>query len=130
MQFIAIIGNMGIKNYRVDSFRYRVCVWFLSTGYIVGSGVRRANGVQGLRFLVQSEKCSFFVERRVESFIRQSQVSFRNVVTASFNTVVSRNLYCGEFLRSSITIAMELCAALDSLCQSHSQTPLPSFLLT
>ena len=50
-------------------------LWFFSTGYIVGSGVRRANGVQGLRFIVQSEKCPHFVERRVESFIEQSQVS-------------------------------------------------------
>ena len=29
-------------------------------GYIVFSGVRRANGVQGLRFIVQSEKSRMY----------------------------------------------------------------------
>lgn len=39
-------------------------------GYIVSSGVRRANGVQGLRVLVQSERHPEFLDQRIESFVR------------------------------------------------------------
>ena len=39
------------------------------TGYIVFSGPRRANGVQGLRFIIQSEKAPHYLESRVEAFL-------------------------------------------------------------
>ncbi|XP_064631223.1 insulin-degrading enzyme-like isoform X2 [Lineus longissimus] len=39
-------------------------------GYIVVSGVRRANGVQGLRVLVQSDKSPAHVDDRVEAFLK------------------------------------------------------------
>ncbi|XP_076142124.1 insulin-degrading enzyme isoform X4 [Alosa pseudoharengus] len=39
-------------------------------GYIVFSGPRRANGVQGLRFIIQSEKAPHYLESRVEAFLR------------------------------------------------------------
>lgn len=38
-------------------------------GYIVFSGPRRANGVQGLRFIIQSEKAPHYLESRVEAFL-------------------------------------------------------------
>uniref|UniRef100_A0A665U7T7 Insulin-degrading enzyme n=1 Tax=Echeneis naucrates TaxID=173247 RepID=A0A665U7T7_ECHNA len=38
-------------------------------GYIVFSGPRRANGVQGLRFIMQSEKAPHYLESRVEAFL-------------------------------------------------------------
>ncbi|XP_064174162.1 insulin-degrading enzyme isoform X1 [Anguilla rostrata] len=38
-------------------------------GYIVFSGPRRANGVQGLRFIIQSEKAPHYLECRVEAFL-------------------------------------------------------------
>lgn len=38
-------------------------------GYIVFSGVRRSNGTQGLRVIVQSDKHPSFVDQRVEAFI-------------------------------------------------------------
>jgi len=47
-----------------------VCV----SGYIVFSGVRRANGVQGLRVIVQSDKSPDYVETRVELFLHQMKV--------------------------------------------------------
>ncbi|MGH0118605.1 UNVERIFIED_CONTAM: hypothetical protein FKN15_050114 [Acipenser sinensis] len=37
-------------------------------GYIVFSGPRRANGVQGLRFIIQSEKAPHYLESRAEGF--------------------------------------------------------------
>uniref|UniRef100_A0A3Q3AY03 Insulin-degrading enzyme n=1 Tax=Kryptolebias marmoratus TaxID=37003 RepID=A0A3Q3AY03_KRYMA len=37
--------------------------------YIVFSGPRRANGVQGLRFIIQSEKAPHYLESRVEAFL-------------------------------------------------------------
>lgn len=40
-----------------------------SPGYIVFSGPRRANGVQGLRFIIQSEKAPHYLESRVEAFL-------------------------------------------------------------
>ncbi|XP_061645273.1 insulin-degrading enzyme isoform X3 [Phyllopteryx taeniolatus] len=38
-------------------------------GYIVFSGPRRANGVQGLRFIIQSEKAPHYLESRIEAFL-------------------------------------------------------------
>uniref|UniRef100_H9GBN3 Insulin degrading enzyme n=1 Tax=Anolis carolinensis TaxID=28377 RepID=H9GBN3_ANOCA len=39
-------------------------------GYIVFSGPRRANGIQGLRFIIQSEKPPHYLESRVEAFLK------------------------------------------------------------
>lgn len=38
-------------------------------GYIVVSGVRRANGVQGLRFIIQSDKAPTYLDTRIENFL-------------------------------------------------------------
>ncbi|RVE50691.1 hypothetical protein evm_004601 [Chilo suppressalis] len=38
-------------------------------GYIVFSGVRRSNGVQGLRVIVQSDRHPSYVEDRIEAFL-------------------------------------------------------------
>ena len=46
----------------------------MHSGYIVASGLRRSNGVQGLRFIVQSGKDATFVEQRVEAFLYHVQV--------------------------------------------------------
>ncbi|XP_044760344.1 insulin-degrading enzyme [Coccinella septempunctata] len=39
-------------------------------GYIVFSGVRRSNGVQGLRIIVQSDKHPAFLDDRIEEFLK------------------------------------------------------------
>ena len=44
-------------------------------GYIVVSGLKTANGVQGYRVLVQSMQMASFVEGRIESFLAESNVS-------------------------------------------------------
>lgn len=44
------------------------------TGYIVSSGLRRSNGVQGLRIVVQSDKDVMQVEQRTEAFLLTMQV--------------------------------------------------------
>ncbi|KAJ8025523.1 Insulin-degrading enzyme [Holothuria leucospilota] len=38
-------------------------------GYIVFSGVRRSNGVQGLRFVIQSDKPAHYLDLRIEAFL-------------------------------------------------------------
>ena len=38
-------------------------------GYIVFSGVRRSNGAQGLRVIVQSERHPVYLDQRIESFL-------------------------------------------------------------
>ena len=45
------------------------------TGYIVFSGCRRSNGVQGLRVIVQSNRDPQYVENRVEAFLHSMEVS-------------------------------------------------------
>ncbi|XP_063543756.1 insulin-degrading enzyme [Cydia strobilella] len=40
-------------------------------GYIVFSGVRRSNGVQGLRVIVQSDRHPAYLEQRIESFLKE-----------------------------------------------------------
>lgn len=39
------------------------------------SGVRRSNGVQGLRVIIQSDRSPDYVERRVEAFLNSMDVS-------------------------------------------------------
>lgn len=52
------------------------CMYVLALiGYIVGSGLKRSNGVQGIAFLVQSNKPANFVERRTEKFLHTAEVS-------------------------------------------------------
>ncbi|XP_073964401.1 insulin-degrading enzyme-like [Choristoneura fumiferana] len=42
-------------------------------GYIVFSGVRRSNGVQGLRVIVQSDRHPAYLEQRIEAFLKGAQ---------------------------------------------------------
>lgn len=46
------------------------------TGYIVISGLRGANGVQGFHVLIQSMKLSSLVEKRVETFLLKTMVRY------------------------------------------------------
>lgn len=38
-------------------------------GYIVASGIRRFNGMQGVRFILQSDKSPDYLDSRIENFI-------------------------------------------------------------
>ncbi|CAL8256778.1 unnamed protein product [Lota lota] len=53
-------------------------------GYIVFSGPRRANGVQGLRFIIQSEKAPHYLESRVEAFLRTMETSVGEMTDEAF----------------------------------------------
>lgn len=44
-------------------------------GYIVFSGVRKVNGANGIRIIVQSAKHPSFVEDRIENFLQTYLVS-------------------------------------------------------
>jgi insulysin len=44
-------------------------------GYFVFSGIRRSNGVQGLRVIVQSQRHPSYVDQRVEAFLAKMEVS-------------------------------------------------------
>lgn len=45
-------------------------------GYIVFSGIRRNNGVQGLRIIVQSNRHPQFVEDKIDAFMESMEVKF------------------------------------------------------
>ncbi|GLH05411.1 SFRICE_018075 [Gryllus bimaculatus] len=53
-------------------------------GYIVSSGIRRANGVQGLRIIVQSDKHPKYVDQRVEAFVHFIKDYLDNLSDAEF----------------------------------------------
>ncbi|XP_023863299.1 insulin-degrading enzyme isoform X1 [Salvelinus sp. IW2-2015] len=53
-------------------------------GYIVFSGPRRANGVQGLRFIIQSEKAPHYLESRVEAFLKATEKSVEEMNDEAF----------------------------------------------
>ncbi|XP_032409746.1 insulin-degrading enzyme-like isoform X2 [Xiphophorus hellerii] len=53
-------------------------------GYIVFSGPRRANGVQGLRFIIQSEKAPHYLESRVEAFLRTMEKALEDMSEEAF----------------------------------------------
>ncbi|XP_051946151.1 insulin-degrading enzyme-like isoform X2 [Xyrauchen texanus] len=53
-------------------------------GYIVFSGPRKANGVQGLRFIIQSEKAPHYLESRVEAFLKTMEKSVEEMGEEAF----------------------------------------------
>uniref|UniRef100_A0AAR5Q891 Insulin-degrading enzyme n=1 Tax=Dendroctonus ponderosae TaxID=77166 RepID=A0AAR5Q891_DENPD len=53
-------------------------------GYIVFSGVRKSNGVQGLRIIVQSERHPSYLDGRIEEFLKSMQNYIRNKDSRSF----------------------------------------------
>jgi len=53
-------------------------------GYIVFSGIRRANGVQGLRVIVQSERHPSYVDQRVEAFLAKMDGYIVDMATEEF----------------------------------------------
>ncbi|XP_051504314.1 insulin-degrading enzyme isoform X2 [Myxocyprinus asiaticus] len=53
-------------------------------GYIVFSGPRRANGIQGLRFIIQSEKAPHYLESRVEAFLKTMEKSVEEMGEEAF----------------------------------------------
>ncbi|XP_025906967.1 insulin-degrading enzyme [Nothoprocta perdicaria] len=54
------------------------------TGYIVFSGPRRANGIQGLRFIIQSEKPPHYLESRVEAFLKTMEKCIEDMTEEAF----------------------------------------------
>lgn len=48
------------------------------------SGPRRANGVQGLRFIIQSEKAPHYLESRVEAFLKTMEKSVEEMGEEAF----------------------------------------------
>lgn len=55
-----------------------------SSGYIVFSGPRRANGIQGLRFIIQSEKPPHYLESRVEAFLLTMEKVIEDMTEEAF----------------------------------------------
>ncbi|XP_070539954.1 insulin-degrading enzyme-like [Ptychodera flava] len=53
-------------------------------GYIVVSGVRRSNGVQGLRFIIQSDKQPAYLESRVEAFLQSMEKYIEDMSEEAF----------------------------------------------
>lgn len=53
-------------------------------GYAVFSGAMRANGVQGLRVIVQSEKHPSYVDQRIEAFLTQARAIIEDLSDDEF----------------------------------------------
>ncbi|KAJ8705714.1 hypothetical protein PYW08_012760 [Mythimna loreyi] len=53
-------------------------------GYIVFSGLRRSNGVQGFRVIVQSDRHPEYLEQRIENFLQGSLEYLENMSDAEF----------------------------------------------
>ncbi|XP_074640666.1 insulin-degrading enzyme-like [Tubulanus polymorphus] len=58
-------------------------------GYIVMSGIRRTNGVQGLRVLVQSDRHPDYVDQRVEAYLLYIESFLENMTDEVFKRHVS-----------------------------------------
>ncbi|XP_038070879.1 insulin-degrading enzyme-like [Patiria miniata] len=58
-------------------------------GYIVFSGVRRSNGVQGLRFIIQSEKRPQYLDNRIEAFLLSMQTHIKELSDEAFQKHVN-----------------------------------------
>lgn len=53
-------------------------------GYIVFSGIRRSNGTQGLRVIVQSNRHPEYVDKRIEAFLSQMENYIKNLPPDEF----------------------------------------------
>lgn len=53
-------------------------------GYMVFSGARRQNAVEGYRVIVQSERHPLYLESRIEAFLANMKVIFGGVPFPSF----------------------------------------------
>ncbi|KAG7298349.1 hypothetical protein JYU34_017951 [Plutella xylostella] len=53
-------------------------------GYIVFSGVRRSNGTQGLRLIVQGDRHSEYLEERIEAFLHTMEAYIRDMPEEEF----------------------------------------------
>lgn len=53
-------------------------------GYIVFSGIRKSNGVQGLRVIVQSDKHPQYLDERIESFIEEMETYIKDMDNEEF----------------------------------------------
>ncbi|XP_065827904.1 insulin-degrading enzyme-like [Oscarella lobularis] len=58
-------------------------------GYLVHSGIRRCNGSQGLRFLIQSLRDPLYVESRIEAFLRRVQRELETLSEREFSQQVN-----------------------------------------
>ncbi|KAF9812395.1 hypothetical protein SFRURICE_005506 [Spodoptera frugiperda] len=54
-------------------------------GYIVFSGLRRSNGVQGFRVIVQSDRHPEYLEERIENFLQGSLEYLQNMSDVEFS---------------------------------------------
>lgn len=69
-----------MKLKKIDNFSHRTQD---QLGYIVFSGVRKANGAKGLRIIVQSAKALDYVDERIEKFL-ESMIVRRNFLAVTF----------------------------------------------
>ncbi|XP_072026752.1 insulin-degrading enzyme-like [Amphiura filiformis] len=58
-------------------------------GYIVFSGVRRSSGVQGLRFIIQSEKPPQYLDRRIEAFLKSMETHIEEMEEEAYQKHVT-----------------------------------------
>lgn len=54
-------------------------------GYIVFSGIRRTNGVQGLRVIIQSNRHPEYVEKRIDEFMESMLVIIKIFESSLFH---------------------------------------------
>lgn len=67
---------------------YLIKNWFKKTGYIVASGIRRFNGMQGVRFILQSDKQPDNLDERIENFIK----SISNILSEMSDEELKRHV--------------------------------------
>lgn len=53
-------------------------------GYIVASGVRRLGGMQGVRFILQSDRSPHYLDERIEAYIQSVRESLANLSDEEF----------------------------------------------
>ncbi|XP_033214183.1 insulin-degrading enzyme isoform X2 [Belonocnema kinseyi] len=73
--FAQIISEPCFKVLRTDE----------QLGYIVFSGIRKTNGAQGLRIIVQSDKHPKYVEERIDKFMESMQEHITKMEDEEFN---------------------------------------------
>lgn len=73
-----------LRGHTLELVEFIGFVFFSPQGYIVFSGPRRANGIQGLRFIIQSEKPPHYLESRVEAFLKTMEKSVEDMSEEAF----------------------------------------------
>ncbi|KAG0170307.1 Insulinase (Peptidase M16) [Apophysomyces sp. BC1034] len=102
IEYLIQVGNVTQTNLRarlslLAQIAQEPCFDQLRTkeqlGYLVFSGVRKQTGSMGMRFIVQSERDTIYLENRIEDFLTKLRLIIENMTADEYNAQVQSLIF-------------------------------------